>query len=100
MSCTFYSKYVNHCLRNYVRHPRRNRSGFRSTAEELDWNACDGAIRYLPDKEKEIVIAVYKKTGTMQANVMEVSKEFGVCQSIKTRPVLYSAIRLFGVLQD
>ena len=55
---TFYSEYVQHCMRFYARHPRPK---FRSDADKQNWNACDSAMKGFTDKEQDILMTVYRE---------------------------------------
>ena len=39
---TFYSEYVQHCMRFYARHTNPK---FRSDADKKNWFACDSALK-------------------------------------------------------
>lgn len=67
---TFYSEYVQHCMRFYARHPRPK---FRSDADKQNWNACDSAMKGFTDKEQVILMTVYREGGTIPDNVYKVS---------------------------
>ena len=74
---TFYSEYVQHCMRFYVRHPSPK---FRSDADKQNWKACDSALEGFTDKEKELLIAVYTENDTIPDNVYKVSTDNNVKQ--------------------
>lgn len=69
---TFYSEYVQHCMRFYARHPSPK---FHSDADKQNWKACDSALEGFTDKEKELLIAVYTDNDTIPDNVYKVSTE-------------------------
>ena len=74
---TFYSEYVQHCMRFFVRHPSPK---FKSDADKQNWKACESALEGFPDKEKELLIAVYTENDTIPDNVYKVSTENNVNQ--------------------
>lgn len=74
---TFYSEYVQHCMRFYVRHPSPM---FRSDADKQNWKACESALDGFTDKEQTLLIAVYTENDTIPDNVYKVSTENGVKQ--------------------
>lgn len=74
---TFYSEYVRHCLRFYVRHPA---PFFDNDADKQNWKACESALDGFTDKEKELLVAVYTENDTIFDNVCKVSTENNVKQ--------------------
>lgn len=74
---TFYSEYVQHCMRFYARHPRPK---FRSDADKQNWNACDSAMKGFTDKEQDILMTVYRECDTIPDNVYEVSVDRNIKQ--------------------
>lgn len=74
---TFYSEYVQHCMRFYARHPRPK---FRSDADKHNWNACDSAMKGFTDKEQDILMTVYREGDTIPDNVYKVSVDRNIKQ--------------------
>lgn len=74
---TFYSEYVQHCIKFYARHPSPK---FRSDADKQNWKACESALVGFTDTEKELLIAVYIENDTIPDNVYKVSTENNVKQ--------------------
>lgn len=74
---TFYSEYVQHCMRFFVRHPSPK---FKSDADKQNWKACESALEGFTDEEKELLIAVYIENDTIPDNVYKVSTENNVKQ--------------------
>lgn len=74
---TFYSEYVQHCMRFYARHPRPK---FRSDADKQNWNACDNALNGFTDKERDILMAVYREGDTIPDNVYKLSVDRNIKQ--------------------
>lgn len=74
---TFYSEYVQHCMRFYVRHPSPK---FRSDADKQNWKACDSALDGFTDSEKQLLIAVYTENDTIPDNVYKVATDSNVKQ--------------------
>lgn len=75
---TFYSEYVRHCLRFYVRHPTPN---FDNDSAKLKWEACNSALNCFTEREKELLTAVYAENDTFPDNVYKVSEESRVKQN-------------------
>ena len=76
---TFYSDYVQHCMRFYARHPHPK---YRSDADKQNWNACDNAVKGFTDKEQDILMTVYREGDTIPDNVYKVSVELDIKQDI------------------
>ncbi len=77
MARTFYSEYVNHCLRFYARHPIPK---FHSDADKENWIACDKAIKAFPEKERNLLISIYSEGDTIPDTVYRISKKNGIGQ--------------------
>ena len=69
---TFYTQYVQHCMRFYARHPSPK---LHSDAAKQNWKACESALDCFTDREKELLIAVYTENDTIPDNVYKVSTE-------------------------
>ena len=76
---TFYSDYVQHCMRFYARHPRPQ---FKSDADKHNWNACESAIKTFADNERDILMAVYREGDTIPDNVYTASIYYNINQDI------------------
>lgn len=74
---TFYSEYVNHCLRFYVRHPNPK---FHSAADKNNWLACKDALEGFTDKERDLLTAIYRDGDTVADNVYQTAKLNGMKQ--------------------
>ena len=74
---TFYSEYVQHCMKFYARHPNPK---FWSDADKLNWYACDSAMKGFTDKEQDILMTVYRECDTIPDNVYEVSVDRNIKQ--------------------
>ena len=75
---TFYADYVNHILRFYTRHSKRD--GFKSEADKLNYNAAKKVFAKLTEQEQVMLIDVYHRNDTMADNVYEVAKARGINQ--------------------
>lgn len=74
---TFYTEYVQHCMRFYSRHPKPK---FRSDADKLNWYACDSAIKKFTPAEADILITVYREGDTIPDNIYNLSVERNIKQ--------------------
>lgn len=77
MSKSFYSDYVNHCLRFYARHPNPK---FHSAADKNNWLACKSALEGFSDSEKDLLLTVYGEGDTIADNVYQFAKLKGIKQ--------------------
>lgn len=77
MGRTFYSDYVNHCLRFYCRHPNPI---FHSDADKNNWLACESALSKYSDENKIMLISIYSDGDTVPDNVYRVATEKGIKQ--------------------
>lgn len=66
---TFYSEYVQHCMRFYARHPQPK---FHSDADKQNWNACKNAMEGFTDSERDILMTVYREGDTIPDNVYKI----------------------------
>jgi len=64
-------------MRFYARHPRPK---FRSDADKQNWNACDNALKGFTDKERDILMAVYREGDTIPDNVYKLSVDRNIKQ--------------------
>lgn len=69
---SYYSEFVNHCLRFYSRHRDPK---FHNDAEKRNWYACDNALKSFTDSEREILIAIYAEGDTISDNVYQIAKK-------------------------
>lgn len=63
---TFYSEYVQHCMRFYARHPHPK---FRSEVDKQNWNACERALKEFTDEERDILLTIYRGVDTIPDNI-------------------------------
>ena len=74
---TYYSEYVQHCMRFYARHPHPI---FRSNADKENWNACNVVMRNYNPTEHEIIMYIYREGDTIPDNIYKISKEKNIKQ--------------------
>lgn len=67
---TYYSDYVQHCMKFYARHAN---PVFRSSADKLNWYACDNALNGFTNVERELLLSIYRECDTLPDNVYKVS---------------------------
>ena len=77
MSRSFYSGYVQHCMRFYVRCPK---PVFYNDVGQQNWKACERALKGFSEWAKDVLTAVYSNGDTLADSVYQVSKNRGVEQ--------------------
>ena len=80
MNRPFYSDYVRHAMRFYSRNVEI--SYFKSEVDKINWNACNKVINTYSERDKNILISVYKGFDTLADNVYEVAKTHNIDQNI------------------
>lgn len=75
MSRTFYSDYVRHCMRFYVKYPE---PVFYNDVGRHNWKACEKALKGFSEQEKRVLTEVYICGDTLVDNVFQVSEKQGV----------------------
>lgn len=61
-----YSEYVGHCMRFYARFDVRKP---KTLIEQANWLACDKALRSFPDRERAVLLEIYRRKGEMPSCV-------------------------------
>lgn len=74
---TFYSEYVQHCMRFYTRHPCPK---FHSEADKQNWNACDSAMKRFTPSEVDILMTIYRDGDTIPDNIYKISTDRNIKQ--------------------
>lgn len=76
---TFYSEYVQHCMRFYARHSNPK---FKSDADKQNWKACDSALNGFSDNERDILLTIYREGDTIPDNIYKMCAERNIKQDI------------------
>ncbi len=76
---TFYSEYVQHCMRFYVRHPSPK---FHSDADKQNWKACEDALSRFTDDERNLLMEIYEDNDTIADCVYRVATKHNMKQDI------------------
>ncbi len=74
---SYYSDYVNHCLRFYARHPEPT---FKSVIDRQNWKCCQTVFDRFSESDRDIFYFVYNEGGTIAENVFDVSARTGIKQ--------------------
>lgn len=67
---TFYSEYVQHCMRFYSRHSDPE---FRTEVDKLNWKACESALKGFADKDRELLLEIYKRQETVSEGICNIA---------------------------
>ncbi len=76
---TFYSEYIQHCMRFYARHPHPT---YRSDTDKQNWLACDSAIKGFGDEEREMLLTIYREGDTVPDNIYNLSRALNIKQDL------------------
>lgn len=74
---TYYSDFVNHCLRFYARHKDPK---FKTDSEKKNWHSCDSVLKTYPDADREMLLSIYADGDTVPDCVFRLAKEKGIKQ--------------------
>lgn len=74
----YYSDYIRHCLRFYVRHPLP--ATFRSDVDRQNWMACHLCIQSLNKDQQETIREIYGTGDTIADNIYHRSQNTGTQQ--------------------
>ena len=80
ISKPYYSDYIRHAMTFYSRY--LHITDFKSTVDELNWNACHRAIRGYSMRDKYILTYVYGANDTIGDNVYAMANRYGIHQNI------------------
>ena len=59
MARSFYSAYIEHCMRFYARYKKPE--FFRSDADKKNWLACDNALKNFSAEDRERILILYRE---------------------------------------
>ncbi len=69
-------------LRFYARYYDKNLESFKKSTDMKNWFAVKIVLDKLPEKDKNVIIEVYRRRDTLADNIYEVSKELGIDQDV------------------
>jgi len=69
-------------LRFYARYCDKNLESFKKSTDMKNWLAVKTVLDKLPEKDKNVIIEVYRRRDTLADNIYEVSKELGIDQDV------------------
>lgn len=73
MARSFYSAYIEHCMRFYARYKKPEY--FRSDADKKNWLACDNALKDFSAEDRERLLTLYREGDTIPDNVYQLAKK-------------------------
>ena len=69
-------------LRFYARYCDKNLESFKKSTDVKNWLAVKTVLDKLPERDRNVIIEVYRRRDTLADNIYEVSKEFGIDQDV------------------
>lgn len=79
----YYSEYVRHCLRYYVKTLDEGNGGhpiFKSEADKANWGACYHVLKEYPQSHFDIVCEIYRPGDTIADKIYMMAKNRRVSQ--------------------
>lgn len=79
----FYSEFVRHCLRYYIKTMDEGKGGvpiFKSEADKANWKACYEALKNCSEDEMDTIAYIYRQGDTIPDKIYQLSKDKGVNQ--------------------
>lgn len=79
----YYSEYVAHCLRYYIKTLDEGHDGhpiFKSEADKANWSACYGVLKNYSESDMEMIAYIYRPGDTIPDKIYALSKSKGVPQ--------------------
>lgn len=85
MTRPFYADYVNRMLRFYARKIHSGevlRMELKNAVDKKNWNCVVRVLDKLPERDKDVIIEVYRRGDTLPDNIYWVAKELNVEQDM------------------
>ena len=79
----YYSEYVRHCLRYYIKTLDEGKGGhpiFNSEAEKANWSACYHVLKDYSQDNMDIIAEIYRPGDTIADKIYLLAKNKGVSQ--------------------
>jgi hypothetical protein len=80
----YYSEFVRHCLRYYIKTIDEGKGGhpvFKSEADKANWRACYIILNGFSEKDVDTIFQIYRQGDTVADNIYQLSKERQVPQA-------------------
>lgn len=79
----YYSEYVAHCLRYYIKTLDEGKGGhpiFKSEADKANWSACYAVLKNYSESDTDMIAYIYRPGDTIPDKIYALSKSKGVPQ--------------------
>lgn len=79
----YYSEFVRHCLRYYIKTIDEGKGGcpqFRSDADRDNWKACHYALKHYSDADMDVICHLYRSGDTIADKIYFMAKTTGKSQ--------------------
>lgn len=79
----YYSEFVRHCLRYYVKTLDEGKGGhpiFKTEADKANWSACYNVLKHYTPENMDIISEIYRPGDTIPDNIYQLAKTKGGSQ--------------------
>jgi len=79
----YYSEFVRHCLRYYIKTLDEGKGGhpiFKSEVDKVNWSACYSVLKDYSEANMEIISEIYRPGDTIPDKIYLLAKSKGVHQ--------------------
>ena len=79
----YYSEYVRHCLRYYIKTLDEGKSGhpvFKSEVDKVNWAACYHVLKDYSQSNLDTIAEIYRPDDTIADKIYQMAKSRGVHQ--------------------
>jgi hypothetical protein len=80
MSKTYYSEYINHILRFYIRHQNDKNLRFKTYAEKDNFISAQKVVSKLSNDEQKYINDIYMQGDTLADNIYKTSEKMNIEQ--------------------
>ena len=73
----YYSEFVRHCLRHYVKTLDEGKGGhpiFRNDAERANWSACYNVLKDYSERDIDVIAQIYRPGDTIADKIYLLAK--------------------------
>jgi hypothetical protein len=79
----YYSEFVRHCLRYYIKTLDEGKGGhpvFRSEADRANWSACYHVLKDCSERDLDMIAEIYRPGDTIPDKIYQMAKSYGIHQ--------------------
>ena len=79
----YYSEYVRHCLRYYIKTLDEGKGGhpiFKTDADRENWRACFHVLKDYSDRDMDIIAEIYRPGDTIADKIYQMAQNMRVHQ--------------------